>query len=303
MKVLDWLADMLGLPKHFKFSESTYGGGVIHGTASEATLVALLVARSRALAELRQIESKLKEDANNNNNNQQQSSEITTTRSSVSIEHLVGYCSDLAHSSVERAGLLGGVTVKSVQSDDECRLRGDALRHQILEDKEAGLVPFFVVATLGTTSVCTFDDLHEIGTVCQEFGLWLHVDAAYAGNSFVCPENRHFMRGIEYADSFDVNPHKWLQINFDCSTFYIRDSRLLVNAFNVDPLYLKHEKEGQIPDYRVSQAKFPKNQHRLSCVVHNLTRNNNTSHHFPLQLLYIHQSTGKFLLEGELVVC
>lgn len=246
MKVLDWLADMLALPAHFKFSESHHGGGVIHGTASEATLVALLVARSNVVAKLKK-NAALDFDSNldsNNNNTEQFYSDGTI------MERLIGYCSDLAHSSVERAGLLGGVNIKSVQSDDDCRLRGDALRRQILQDKEKGLVPFIVVATLGTTSVCTFDDLYELGVVCREFGIWLHVDAAYAGNSFVCPENRHFMRGIEFADSFDINPHKWLQVNFDCSTFYIRDSRLLVNAFNVDPLYLKHDKQGQIPDYR-----------------------------------------------------
>lgn len=239
MKVLDWLADMLGLPSHFKFSEPGHGGGVIHGTASEATLVALLVARSRALTELRK--GAPVADPNNNNDG-----------AAGAMERLVGYCSDLAHSSVERAGLLGGVKIAAVQSDDDCRLRGSILRQQILDDKAKGMVPFFVVATLGTTSVCTFDDLFELGLVCKEFGLWLHVDAAYAGNSFVCPENRHLMRGIEFADSFDVNPHKWLQVNFDCSAFYIRDSRLLVDAFNVDPLYLKHDKQGQIPDYRVS---------------------------------------------------
>lgn len=187
MKVLDWLADMLGLPSHFKFSESTHGGGVIHGTASEATLVALLVARSRALSE---IKKEQEADLNNNSNN-------IDDPSQTSIERLVGYCSDLAHSSVERAGLLGGVCIKAVQSDDDCRMRGYELRRRILEDKERGLVPFVVVATLGTTSVCTYDDLHEVGQVCREFGLWLHVDAAYAGNSFVCPENRQYMRGIE----------------------------------------------------------------------------------------------------------
>lgn len=263
MKVLDWLADMLGLPSHFKFSEPGHGGGVIHGTASEATLVALLVARSRVLEALRKC------DPNNNDPEtaidynvgqrmqQQQQGDYAAPAGSqmeANIERLVGYCSDLAHSSVERAGLMGCVRIVGVQSDDECRLRGSILRQQVLEDKAKGLVPFFVVATLGTTSVCTFDDLFEIGLVCREFNLWLHVDAAYAGNSFVCPENRHLMRGIEFADSFDVNPHKWLQVNFDCSTFYIRDSRLLVNAFNVDPLYLKHDKQGQIPDYRVSRA-------------------------------------------------
>uniref|UniRef100_A0A6G1SD25 Aromatic-L-amino-acid decarboxylase n=1 Tax=Aceria tosichella TaxID=561515 RepID=A0A6G1SD25_9ACAR len=268
MKVLDWLADMLGLPSHFKFSEPGHGGGVIHGTASEATLVALLVARSNALAALSKF------DQNNNDpetavdynmgqrmaHQQQQMGPAGASDymappngwepGNAMIERLVGYCSDLAHSSVERAGLMGGVKIIGLQSDDNCRLRGSILRQQILEDRSKGLVPFFVVATLGTTSVCTFDDLFELGLVCREFNLWLHVDAAYAGNSFVCPENRHLMRGIEFADSFDVNPHKWLQVNFDCSTFYIRDSRLLVNAFNVDPLYLKHDKQGQIPDYR-----------------------------------------------------
>lgn len=246
MKVLDWMADMLGLPKAFKFSESEHGGGVIQGTASEATLVALLAARSKALNATKtttiDLTNRQKVDTNNNNDDD--------ADDPARIDKLVGYCSDLAHSSVERAGLLGGCTIKAVQSDDECSLRGEALRAQVLADLAAGYKPFIVVATLGTTSVCSYDNLEEIGLVCREFNLWLHVDAAYAGNSFVCPENRRFMKGIEYADSFDVNPHKWLQINFDCSTFFIRDSRLLVDAFNVDPLYLKHDKQGQIPDYR-----------------------------------------------------
>lgn len=241
MKVLDWMADMFGLPKAFKFSESEHGGGVIQGTASEATLVALLAARSKALNSTTTKDNILVNNKNNDSNNNDDD---------INIDKLVGYCSDLAHSSVERAGLLGGCTIKPVQSDDECSLRGEPLRAQILNDLENGLRPFIVVATLGTTSVCSYDNLEEIGLVCREFNLWLHVDAAYAGNSFVCPENRKFMKGIEYADSFDVNPHKWLQINFDCSTFFIRDSRLLVDAFNVDPLYLKHDKQGQIPDYR-----------------------------------------------------
>lgn len=219
MKVLDWLADMLGLPAHFKFSEPGPGGGVIHGAASEATLVALLAARARTMSRLKRMSSEgSNESGFDINNNNISSSEITSNEVSSSasaqdgsesrrtaaddppaaiMERLVGYCSDLAHSSVERSGQLGGVTIKSVQSDDQCRLRGAILRQQILEDKANGYVPFFVVATLGTTSVCTFDDLYEIGLVCQEFDLWLHVDAAYAGNSFICPEYRHFMRGIE----------------------------------------------------------------------------------------------------------
>lgn len=203
MKVLDWLADMLGLPAHFKFSEKGHGGGVIHGAASEATLVALLAARSRTLSQLRKVASapdglqgSSTMDANNNVSNEAAVGDESQSPGA-HMGRLVGYCSDLAHSSVERAGQLGGVVIKSVQSDDECRLRGSILKQQVLEDRANGLVPFFVVVTLGTTSVCTFDDLYEVGLVCQEFDLWLHVDAAYAGNSFICPEYRHFMRGIE----------------------------------------------------------------------------------------------------------
>lgn len=192
MKVLDWLAEMLGLPDCFKFSKSTFGGGVIQGTASEATLVALLAARSRVLGSSR---CRTAVDANNNN-----LASVELSQPEVSFEKLVGYCSDLAHSSVERAGLLGGVLIKTVASDEQCRLRGDALKSQIIEDKRNGLVPFIVVATLGTTSVCSYDDIEEIGQVCEQFGLWLHVDAAYAGNSFVCPENRHLMKGIEVSN-------------------------------------------------------------------------------------------------------
>lgn len=186
MKVMDWMADLLGLPSHFKFSESTHGGGVLQSSASEATLVALLAARSRAIAKLRASETSSERQA-----------PVKLNVDSQGIDKLVGYCSDEAHSSVARAGLLGACKITKVQSDDDCRLRGDALRSQIEADIEAGLVPFYVVATLGTTSVCSYDDLEEIGLVCREFDLWLHVDAAYAGNSFVCPENRHFMRGIE----------------------------------------------------------------------------------------------------------
>lgn len=210
MKVLDWMVDMLGLPKHFKFCESSHGGGVIHGTASEATLVALLIARSKALREANEQLLAKGPDLNNNepaatNQVEQYQQQQQQASARVTIDHLVGYCSDLAHSSVERAGLLGGVRIKPVQSDDDCRLRGHPLRQQILADKANGLVPFFVVATLGTTSVCSFDDLHEIGLVAREFNLWLHVDAAYAGSAFICPENRQFLRGIEVSKRVATN--------------------------------------------------------------------------------------------------
>jgi aromatic-L-amino-acid/L-tryptophan decarboxylase len=122
------------------------------------------------------------------------------------------------------------------------------------------------VATLGTTNCCAFDALDEIGTVCCEENLWLHVDAAYAGSAFICPEFRPLMRGIEKVDSFNFSPHKWLQIQFDCSAMYLKDPTYVVNAFNVDPVYLKYEQQGSAIDYRVStiRVQIKKNYANLS---------------------------------------
>lgn len=96
------------------------------------------------------------------------------------------------------------------------------------EDETMGLIPFYVSTTLGTTSCCSFDNLQEIGEVCQKFpSVWLHVDGAYAGNSFICPELKYLLAGIEYADSFNTNPNKWLLVNFDCSTLWVSLAILL----------------------------------------------------------------------------
>ena len=227
--MMDWLAKMLHLPDHFLFSHEGPGGGVIQGTASEATLVCLLAARNRVL-----------------NTNPATGSIDCGER----IDRLVAYCSEQAHSSVQRDALLASVKMRSLPTDSNLSLRGAQLSHAIHQDRENGFIPFFVVATLGTTSTCAFDDLREIGQVCEREGIWLHVDAAYAGSSFICPEFRRFMRGIEFADSFNTNPHKWLLVNFDCSTLWIKDASHLVDAFSVNPVYLRHEMQGKIPDYR-----------------------------------------------------
>ena len=108
-----------------------------------------------------------------------------------------------------------------------------------------------VTATLGTTPSCAFDNLTELGKVCRNEDLWLHVDAAYAGSAFICDEYRHHLVGLEMADSFNFNPHKWLLVNFDCSAMWLKNANDVVDAFNVDPLYLKHDQQGQAPDYRV----------------------------------------------------
>uniref|UniRef100_A0A8D1XDL5 Aromatic-L-amino-acid decarboxylase n=1 Tax=Sus scrofa TaxID=9823 RepID=A0A8D1XDL5_PIG len=157
-----------------------------------------------------------------------------------------------AHSSVERAGLIGGVKLKAIPSDGKFAMRASALQEALERDKAAGLIPFFVVATLGTTSCCSFDNLLEVGPICHEEDIWLHVDAAYAGSAFICPEFRHLLNGVEFADSFNFNPHKWLLVNFDCSAMWVKRRTDLTGAFKLDPVYLKHSHQGSglITDYR-----------------------------------------------------
>ncbi|XP_052494639.1 aromatic-L-amino-acid decarboxylase isoform X1 [Budorcas taxicolor] len=230
--MMDWLGKMLQLPEAFLAGEAGEGGGVIQGTASEATLVALLAARTKVTQRLQAASPEL-------------------TQAAV-MEKLVAYASDQAHSSVERAGLIGGVKLKAIPSDGKFAMQASALQEALEKDKAAGLIPFFVVATLGTTSCCSFDNLLEVGPICHEEGLWLHVDAAYAGSAFICPEFRHLLNGVEFADSFNFNPHKWLLVNFDCSAMWVKKRTDLTGAFRLDPVYLRHSHQdsGLITDYR-----------------------------------------------------
>ncbi|XP_045508413.1 aromatic-L-amino-acid decarboxylase [Colias croceus] len=227
---MNWLGKLLGLPECFLNEKNdSPGGGVIQTTASEATLVSLLAARTRALMELSKLNPEL------------QSSEL--------LGHLICYCSDQAHSSVEKAGLIGLVRMRYIESDEKQCMRGDKLDEAILSDKAKGLVPFWVCATLGTTGSVAFDNLREIGQVCEKHSAWLHVDAAYAGSAFICPEFRHWLDGVEMADSFAFNPSKWLMVNFDCTAMWVRDSTALHRTFNVNPIYLRHENSGKAIDY------------------------------------------------------
>lgn len=228
--MLDWLGKMLGLPNEFLACSGGKAGGVIQGTASEATLVALLGAKARAVRRAKE--------------------EHPDWTDAVINSKLIAYASEQAHSSVERAGLLGGVTFRNLPVDSHYRLHGDTVDEAIQKDLKEGLIPFYVVATLGTTSVCSFDLVTEIGPVCRKHDLWLHIDAAYAGSAFICPEYRYLMEGVELADSFNFNPHKWMLVTFDCSAMWLKDPTDVIDAFNVDPLYLKHEQQGSAPDYR-----------------------------------------------------
>ncbi|XP_055331887.1 tyrosine decarboxylase-like [Paramacrobiotus metropolitanus] len=229
--VLDWLGRMIGLPPEFlPFTENGKGGGVIQGSASECILVSMLAARQHTIRELKKQHPFVEEG--------------------VLLSKLMAYCSKEAHSSVEKAAMIAFVKIRILETDDKYALRGNKLAKAIQEDRSMGLIPFFVSSTLGTTSCCSFDPLSELGPVCQEENIWLHVDAAYAGNSFICPQFRYLMKGIEFASSFNMNPNKWMLVNFDCSTMWVRDRFKLTEALIVDPLYLKHSHSERAIDYR-----------------------------------------------------
>ena len=225
--VLDWLVKMLDLPE--KFLSTSTGGGVIQDTASSASLCALLAARERAtnfVSNQRGCDGKL-----------------------------VAYTSAQAHSSIEKdvqiAGL-GRENLRMIEVDKNFAMRADALSRQIEQDRRAGLVPCFVCATVGTTSSNAIDPVPEIGRLCREHKLWLHVDAAMSGTAALCPEFRHIHDGLEYADSYCFNPHKWMFTNFDCDCFYVADRKALIQTLSGLPEYLRDQatESGAVIDYR-----------------------------------------------------
>ncbi|XP_077293289.1 histidine decarboxylase [Arctopsyche grandis] len=228
--IMNWLGKMIGLPEDFlRLKNDSPGGGVIQTTASESTLICLLAGRSRIIRRLQETNPDL-EDAEIN-------------------ARLVAYCSDQAHSSVEKAGLIGLVRMRYIEADDNLSMRGDKLIEAMQRDRAKGLIPFWLCATLGTTGACSFDNVQELGPICKEESLWLHIDAAYAGSAFICPEFRHWMTGIEYADSIAFNPSKWLMVHFDCTALWVKNSKSLHSTFNVNPIYLQHENSGHAIDY------------------------------------------------------
>ena len=220
--VLDWMAELLGLPDRFR--SDGLGGGVIEESASGATLCALLAARWR-------------------------------TAGDGPFDGLRAYTSTQAHSSIEKAVRIAGMRpdqLRLVEVDDAFALRPDALAAAMAEDRAAGLTPFFVVANVGTTSSTALDPLGPIADACAEHGAWLHVDAAHAGSALVCPELRWIVDGVERADSFCMNPHKWLFTNFDCDCFWVADRAALVGSLSVLPEYLRNSatESGAVIDYR-----------------------------------------------------
>ncbi|XP_020645800.3 histidine decarboxylase [Pogona vitticeps] len=230
MNVMDWLAEMLGLPATFLHHHpDSRGGGILQSTVSESTLIALLAARKNKILDMKV---------------SQPDTDDSTLNSC-----LIAYASDQAHSSVEKAGLISLIKMRFLPVDEHFSLRGETLRKAIEEDRSRGLTPVFVCATLGTTGVCAFDNLSELGPICAKEGLWLHIDAAYAGTAFLCPEFRVFLNGVEYADSFAFNPSKWMMVHFDCTAFWVKDKHKLQQTFSVNPVYLRHPNSGSATDF------------------------------------------------------
>lgn len=225
--VLDWVVDILGLPE--KFKSSTDGGGVIQDSASSATLCALLAARERVTR------FNAKEVGPNG--------------------RLVAYCTTETHSSLEKACIIAGIGLKNLRkitTGDDLAMDVSAFSSQIEQDKSDGLIPFFACATIGTTSTLAIDPVPEIASVCEQHRLWLHVDAAMAGTAAMCEEHRSLHQGVEQADSYCFNPHKWMFTNFDCDCFFVADRQELINTLTVLPEYLRNRAtdSGDVIDYR-----------------------------------------------------
>ena len=226
--VLDWLVEMLGLPERFRSAGA--GGGVIQDTASSASLCALLAARERATG-------------------------FASNERGAGGQHLVAYTSAQAHSSIEKAVKIAGVgreNLRLIAVDSGFAMRPEALAEAIAADRAAGRRPFFVCATAGTTASTAFDPVRAIGAICAREALWLHVDGAHSGSAALAPELRWVNEGLELADSYCFNPHKWMLTNFDCDCMYVAERAALINALGVLPEYLRNRatESGAVFDYR-----------------------------------------------------
>jgi aromatic-L-amino-acid decarboxylase len=216
---LSWLRQLIGLPDSFE--------GVIYDTASVSTLHALAAARELAAPGVHERGLAGRPD----------------------IRGLRVYCSEQAHSSVDKSVILLGLGqqgLRKIATNERFEMRPERLRTAIAEDRRAGVTPLAVVATVGTTSTTSVDPVGDIAEICVAENVWLHVDAAYAGAAAMLPEHRHILRGAERADSLVVNPHKWLFTPVDLSAFYCRRMDVIRAAFSLVPDYLRTPEEGQV---------------------------------------------------------
>lgn len=220
-RVMDWLRDMIGLPEGYS--------GVIQDSASSATLASLLTAREKWS------DYEINEKGFTPNHNP------------------VLYCSEETHSSIEKGAKIAGFgkeRIRKIEVDDQFAMIPEKLEAAIKKDIQAGFTPCCAVATIGTTGSTAVDPLRAVGEICKKFDIWLHVDAALAGTAMVIPEHRWMIDGVEYADTFVFNPHKWMFTNFDCSAYFVRDAEALTKTFDIHPEYLKTKEENEVNNYR-----------------------------------------------------
>ena len=238
--VLDWLADILHLPKCF-LSDGE-GGGVIQGSASEAVVTVMVAARERYLsAACKGLEGKQREDMK-----------------ALKIGRLVAIGTEQSHSSVAKAAVIAGVRYRSIpcRMEDDLALTGDGVRAALKEYTQEGLEPFFLATTLGTTATCAIDRFSEITQVIHDTPsaspIWIHVDAAYAGAALCLDQYAHLTTPFTAIDSFDMNMHKWLLTNFDASCLFVRTRKDLTSALSITPSYLRNQysDSGLVTDYR-----------------------------------------------------
>jgi len=218
-RVMEWLRQMLGLPEGMS--------GVIQDTASTATLVALLSARERA-------------------------TNFEANQKGI-FKPLAVYASDQTHSSIEKGVKIAGYgweNLRFIPTDRNFAMIPKKLDEAIEQDKESGIIPACVVATVGTTSSTAVDPLAPIGEICRRQSVWFHVDGAFSGTAAILPEHRWMLEGVEHADSFVFNPHKWMLTNFDCSAYFVKDPGTLVRTFEIHPEYLKTGVDAQVKNYR-----------------------------------------------------
>lgn len=225
--MMDWLVELLDLPE--RFSSRGAGGGVIQDSASSSSLCAVIAARERATS--------------------------LRTNHEGTAGQLVAYASSQTHSHLEkdiRVAGIGSDNLRCVGVDDTYAMRPDLLEAALQADLAAGRKPFLVVATIGTTSSNAFDPVPAIGELCLRYGVWLHVDGAMCGTAAVAPEYRWVNEGLELADSYVFNPHKWMFTGFDCSAFFVAERAALINALSILPEYLRNEASasGAVIDYR-----------------------------------------------------
>ncbi|KQJ95032.1 aromatic-L-amino-acid decarboxylase [Brachypodium distachyon] len=236
---LDWLAQLLRLPTTFMNRTSSgrgTGGGVILGTTSEAMLVTLVAARDAALKRI-------------------------GSNGVAGITRLAVYAADQTHSTFFKACRLAGFDPANIRSiptgaETDYGLDPAKLLEVMQADVDAGLVPTYVCATVGTTSSNAVDPVGAVADVAAMFNAWVHVDAAYAGSACICPEFRHHIDGVERVDSISMSPHKWLMTCLDCTCLYVRDVHRLSDSLETNPEYLKNDvtDSGEVTDLKDMQV-------------------------------------------------